>query len=233
MSKQNVGIYLFENLTMLDGFAPLQFFSFVEGFETFTFSKDGAPLRSDSGAILTPDYGFADCPGIDILVVPGGGDLLHQLEDRDAMAFLARAGASARYVTSVCSGALLLAEAGLLAGYEAATHWGFTDLLARYPDVTVVDKRVCVDRNRITGGGVTAGIDFALTVIAEAASPIEAQALQLTFEYRPEPPFNAGSPDTAPPEIADAVRARLAEITAGASAHVRAAREAGGPAAAR
>lgn len=221
MAAQSVGIYLFEKLTMLDAFAPLQFFSFVEGFETFTFAKERAPLPSDSGAILTPDYGFTDCPEINVLVVPGGGDLLPQLEDREAIAFLAKTGEAARYVTSVCSGALLLAEAGLLAGFEAATHWGFVELLGAYPDVTVVDKRVCVDRNRITGGGVTAGIDFALTVIAEAASPFEAQALQLMFEYRPEPPFNAGSPDTAPSEIVAAIRARLAEVTAGASAHIR------------
>lgn len=217
----HVGIFLFENMTMLDGFAPLQFFSFVERFDTFTFAKTEAPLRSDSGAVLTPDYGFANCPDVDVLVVPGGGDLLPQLEDRDSIGFLARTGNAARYVTSVCSGALLLAEAGLLEGYEAATHWGYTEILAAYPGVKVVDKRVCVDRNRITGGGVTAGIDFALTVIAEAASPLEAQALQLMFEYRPEPPFNAGSPDTAPPEIAASVRGRLAEVTAGAWAHVR------------
>lgn len=221
MSNLKVGIYLFENMTMLDGFAPLQFLSFVESFDTFTFAKESAPLRSDCGAVLTPDHGFSDCPALDVLVVPGGGDLLAQLEDSEAMAFLARTGTAARYVTSVCSGALLLAEAGLLEGYEAATHWGFTELLAAYPGVTVVDKRVCVDRNRITGGGVTAGIDFALTVIAEVASPVDAQALQLMFEYRPEPPFNAGSPDTAPPEIAAGVRARLAEVTAGASAHVQ------------
>jgi transcriptional regulator GlxA family with amidase domain len=220
MAKLNVGIYLFENMTMLDGFAPLQFFAFVEGFDTFTFAKEATPLRSDSGAVLTPDYGFADCPRIDVLVVPGGGDLLPQLKDRDVVAFVARAGGGAQYVTSVCSGALILAEAGLLRGYEAATHWAYTDLLAAYPDVTVVDKRVAIDRNRITGGGVTAGIDFALTVIGELASPAEAQALQLLFEYRPEPPFDAGSPDTAPAAIAAGVRAQAEEVTAGVRQHV-------------
>ncbi len=221
MSKLKVGVYLFENMTMLDGFAPLQFFAFVEDFETFTFAKTREPVRGDAGALLTPDYGFSDCPEIDVLVVGGGGDLLPQLRDREAVEFLAKAGEGARYVTSVCSGALLLAEAGLLKGHRAATHWAYTELLAAYPDVTVVDERVCVDRNRITGGGVTAGIDFALTAIAEIANPTEAQALQLMFEYRPAPPFDAGSPETAPPEISAAVRARAAEITAPAMAHIR------------
>jgi len=213
MKKLAVGIYLYENMTMLDAYAPLQFFAFVEAFGTFTFAKERAPVRSDSGALLTPDHGFADCPAIDVLVVPGAGDLLAQLQDREVIAFLGERGRRAGYVTSVCSGALLLAEAGLLRGYEATTHWAYTDVLATYPEVRVVDKRVAVDRNRVTGGGVTAGIDFALTVIAELVSPAEAQALQLMFEYRPQPPFDAGSPETAPPEIAAAMRAAAEQWT--------------------
>jgi cyclohexyl-isocyanide hydratase len=213
MKKLAVGIYLYENMTMLDAYAPLQFFAFVEAFGTFTFAKECAPVRSDSDAVLTPDHGFADCPEIDVLVVPGAADVLPQLQDPEVIAFLGECGRRARAVTSVCSGALLLAEAGLLRGYEAATHWAYKDALATYPDVRVVDKRVAVDRNRMTGGGVTAGIDFALTVVAELVSPLEAQTLQLLFEYRPEPPFDAGSPEAAPAEIAAAVRAAAEQWT--------------------
>ena len=221
MSTVSVGIYLFDHMTMLDAFAPLQFFAFVEGFETFTFAKRNAPVPSDCGAVLTPDYGFEDCPAIDLLVVPGGGNPLPQMRDPAVMDFLRTAGDGARYVTSVCSGALILAEAGLLNGYEAATHWGYRDLLAKYPEVTVVDKRVAVDRTRITGGGVTAGIDFALTVVGEVASPAEAQALQLMFEYRPDPPFPAGGPETAPPEVKDLVGERMRGIVADLAHYVR------------
>lgn len=214
MSTLSVGIYLFDHMTMLDAFAPLQFFAFVEGFETFTFAKRKGPIASDCGALLTPDYGFEDCPAIDLLVVPGGGNPLPEMRDRAVMDFLRAAGDGARYVTSVCSGALILAEAGLLNGYEAATHWGYRDLLAKYPEVVVVDKRVAVDRNRITGGGVTAGIDFALTVVDEVASRAEAQALQLLFEYRPDPPFGAGGPETAPSEVVGHVSERMRGIVA-------------------
>lgn len=202
----NVGIYLFENMTMLDGYAPLQIFSFVEQFNTFTFSKTGIPVKSDSGALLTPDYGFDSCPAIDILVVPGGGDLLAEMVDEKVIGFLQEKGAKAKYVTSVCTGALILAEAGLLNGYRATTHWAYVDQLAAFPNIEVVDERVAVDRNRISGGGITAGIDFALTVIAEVIAPEVAQTIQLIFEYRPQPPFNAGSPATAPKEIVAMVK---------------------------
>lgn len=220
MTTQNVGIYLFNDMTMLDAFGPLQFLSFVDSFETFTFAKNKAPIPSDSGAVLSPDYSFADCPDIDILVVPGSGNPMNEMKDGQVIEFLQSAAAGSRYVTSVCTGSLLLAEAGLLEGYEVATHWAFRELLAAYPGVSVVDKRVAVDRNRISGGGVTAGIDFALTLIAEAASPLEAQALQLMFEYRPEPPFATGGPEAASPELLAFVGERVKEVTSGLEAFV-------------
>ncbi len=207
MSKpMNVAIYLFENMTMLDGYAPLQILSFVEQFNTFTFSKEGSPLKSDCGALLTPDYSFDSCPEIDILVVPGGGNVLSEMIDPKVQAFLQEKGAEAKYVTSVCTGSLILAEAGLLDGYRATTHWASMNELAAYSNIETVDERVAVDRNRITGGGITAGIDFALTLIAEVIAPEVAQTIQLVFEYRPQPPFNAGSPETAPEEIVDRVK---------------------------
>lgn len=209
----NVGIYIFEDMTMLDGFAPLQFFAFVEEFDTFTFAKTKTPFRADSGATLTADYDLEDCPPIDVLVMPGGGNVLTEMEDEAVQAFLRERGPQAKYVTSVCTGSLILAEAGLLDGYRAATHWSATELLAQYPGVTVVDERVAVDRNRITGGGVTAGIDFALTVIAELVSTERAQAMQLLFEYRPQPPFDSGSPETAPPEVLEGVTRLVQEAS--------------------
>ncbi len=209
-TQLNVGILIFEDMTMLDGYAPLQMLAFVEQFNTFTFAHEKRPLRSDCGAMLTPDYGFADCPPIDILIVPGGGNVLAQMTDPATQAFLKETGAAAKYVTSVCTGALILAEAGLLDGYRATTHWGWVDTLNAYPGIEVVDERVAVDRNRITGGGITAGLDFALTLIAEVVAPPVAQAIQLIFEYRPEPPFKTGSPEHAPAEILDRVKQQIA-----------------------
>jgi len=194
---------------MLDGYAPLQMFALVEQFNAFTFAPTASPVKSDCGALLTPDYGFGDCPPLDILVVPGGGNVLPQMIDPDTQTHLRTVGNAASYVTSVCTGALILAEAGLLDGYRATTHWGWIDTLKEYPSVDVVDERVAVDRNRITGGGITAGLDFALTLIAEVVAPPVAQAMQLIFEYRPQPPFDSGSPDKAPAEILGMVRQQI------------------------
>ena len=210
-TQMNVGIYVFEGMTMLDGYAPLQILSFVEQFNTFTFSRDGKPVKSDSNTVLTPDYGLDDCPALDILVMPGGGDIFGQMSDEKLQNFLREAGARAKYITSVCTGALILAEAGLLDGHRATTHWAYIEQLAKFPNIEVVDERVAVDRNRITGGGITAGIDFALTVVAEVIAPEVAQTIQLIFEYRPQPPFNTGSPETAPKEIVERVRGLVDE----------------------
>jgi cyclohexyl-isocyanide hydratase len=207
----NVGIYIFENMTMLDGYAPLQIFSFVEQFNTFTFAKEGDPVMSDCGALLTPNYGFDNCPGIDILVIPGGGNILGEMTDEKVIAFLQDRGPKAKYITSVCTGMLILAEAGLLDGYKATTHWAYIDQLAAFPNIEVVRERVVVDRNRITGGGITAGLDFAFTVIAEVIAPELAQTIQLVFEYRPQPPFNTGSPETAPKEMVNIVKGMVNE----------------------
>jgi transcriptional regulator GlxA family with amidase domain len=208
-TNYNVGIYLFENMTMLDGYAPLQMLSFVEQFNTFTFARTKRPFPSDCGAILTPDHDFETCPDIDILVMPGGGDVLKEMKDDNLKNFLNSRAGKMQYITSVCTGALILAETGLLDGYKATTHWGWIDALESYNDIEVVDERVCIDRNRITGGGITAGLDFALTLIAEVVGEPVAQATQLVFEYRPQPPYDAGSPDTAPEQISNMVKAEI------------------------
>lgn len=216
MSKpMNVGIYLFENLTMLDAYAPLQMFSFVDQFNTFTFADEKQPVLADCGAILTPDYDLASCPDIDILMVPGGRDVLPQMKNQTLMSFLKNREETTKYFTSVCTGSLILAEAGLLDGYKATTHWGWIDALESYDDIDVVDERVCVDRNRVTGGGITAGLDFALTLIAEVVDPPVAQATQLVFEYRPAPPYDAGSPDKAPQPVLELIQGKISEIRKG------------------
>jgi len=123
------------------------------------------------------------------------------------MSWFRKVGERAEYVTSVCTGALFLAEAGLLDGYRATTHWAYVDDFLNYPEITFTEDRVVRDRNRITGGGVTAGIDFALTLIAEIADPQTSAAMQLLCEYDPQPPTNFGHPRTAPPELVSAVAA--------------------------
>ncbi|WP_114285476.1 DJ-1/PfpI family protein [Candidatus Halocynthiibacter alkanivorans] len=219
MKKKKVGIYLFPHMTMMDAYAPLQFFAMVEEFETFTFAKTSEPLMSDAGALLVPNYGFEDCPDIDVLVVPGGGNTLAQMQDTEVVDFIRAAGEKAEYVTSVCTGALILAEAGLLHGHRAATHWAYREVLKCYSGIELVDERVCIDRNRITGGGITAGLDFALTVIAEVINEPTAHVMQLLFEYRPAPPFNSGGPETAPEFAVQAVRGKVAELAADLWAH--------------
>ena len=215
MNKTRVGIHLFENMTMLDGYAPLQVLSFVPGFDCVTFADTTAPLACDAGVMLLPQYALGDCPPLDIIVMPGGGDVLPPMTNAELMAFLRERGPDASYVTSVCSGAMVLAEAGLLDGYRATTHWAWLDdLRNHYPAVEAIDERVVVDRNRITGGGITAGIDFALTLIAEACDPGAAQAIQLLLEYRPQPPFDAGSPRTAPPAVVSAVEQQADAVMA-------------------
>jgi transcriptional regulator GlxA family with amidase domain len=170
------------------------------------------PVVSDTGVRLIPDYDFATCPALDILLVGGGVNPLPEMQDESVMSFLRKAGDSAEYVTSVCTGALILAETGLLKGYRATTHWAYQQRLALYPGVEVVASRVVTDRNRITGGGVTAGIDFALTLIGQLAGPETAAALQLMAEYDPHPPANLGSPDLAPPELVAAIRQQFDQM---------------------
>ena len=153
-----------------------------------------------------PDTTFDDCPQLDVLCIPGGSGVGDLMLDEATLAFVRRQAAHARYVTSVCTGALVLGAAGLLRGRRATTHWAFHELLAPLGAIPV-QERVVRDGNLITGGGITAGIDFALTLAAELIGVEEAQALQLELEYAPAPPFDAGSPDTAPHAVVERMRA--------------------------
>jgi cyclohexyl-isocyanide hydratase len=206
-----IGILLFPAVTQLDFTGPLQVFSSLPEAQVHLIWKRIEPVQSDSVMVLTPTTGFADCPQLDVVCVPGGAGTDDMVNDEEMLEFLRRQAANARYVTSVCTGSLVLGAAGLLNGYRAATHWTATEFLAAFGAIAT-NERVCVDRNRITGGGVTAGIDFALTLVSILASRGSAEAIQLRLEYNPAPPFSAGSPDTAPPDIV----ARMLDKSAGA-----------------
>jgi cyclohexyl-isocyanide hydratase len=158
---------------------------------------------------LTPTMTFADCPQLDVICVPGGVGSDDLLNDEEVLAFLRKQAEGAKFVTSVCTGSLVLGAAGLLRGYRAATHWTAMDSLSAFGAIPTA-KRVVIDRNRVTGGGVTAGIDFALTLVSKLVDEKTAQAIQLRLEYNPAPPFNAGSPETAPKEIVALINERIA-----------------------
>jgi cyclohexyl-isocyanide hydratase len=206
-----IGLLLFPRLTQLDMTGPFEVFTRLPGARVRLLWKEAGPVRSDSGMTLLADTALADCPPLDILCVPGGPGVAALMEDEEVLGFLRRQAAGARYVTSVCTGALVLGAAGLLRGKQATTHWASHDFLAALGAVPV-QARVVRDGNILTGGGVTAGIDFALTLAAEIASPAVAQAIQLAIEYAPDPPFAAGTPDSAPAAVLEAARQRGAAM---------------------
>ncbi|RXG88467.1 DJ-1/PfpI family protein [Bradyrhizobium zhanjiangense] len=204
-----IGLLVFPRVTQLDFTGPLQVFAAVPGAKLHLIWKRIEPVPSDSALIVTPTTTFADCPQLDVICVPGGRGTDDLLNDEEVLEFLRRQAEGAKYVTSVCTGSLALGAAGLLKGYRAATHWSAMELLGRF-GATPIKTRVCVDRNRVTGGGVTAGIDFALTLVSILIDRTTAEAIQLGLEYNPAPPFNAGSPDTAPAEVLARVNERIA-----------------------
>jgi cyclohexyl-isocyanide hydratase len=209
MSTLHIGLLLFPKLTQLDLTGPLQVFARLPGATVHLIWKRIEPVPSDSVLTLLPTVTFEDCPQLDVICVPGGSGADDMANDAETLAFLRRQAAGARYITSVCTGALVLGAAGLLQGYKATTHWSALELLAAFGAIPTA-TRVCVDRNRISGGGVTAGIDFALTLVSILADRTMAEAIQLGIEYNPAPPFSAGSPDTASPEVLALVTGRMA-----------------------
>lgn len=195
-----IGIVLFPRVTQLDFTGPLQVFSSVPGASVHLIWKRIEPVTSDSVLIITPTISFADCPQLDVICVPGGFGTDDMVNDEEMLAFLRKQAEGAKYITSVCTGSMVLGAAGLLKGYRATSHWTMVDFLSAF-GATPTRTRVCTDRNRVTGGGVTAGIDFALTLVSQLVDRQTAEAIQLRLEYNPAPPFSAGSPETAPPEI--------------------------------
>src|SRR5438876_7937197 len=208
-SPRQIGLLVFPRVTQLDFTGPLQVFSSVPGAKLHLIWKRIEPVPSDSVLVLTPTTTFADCPQLDVICVPGGFGTDDMINDEEMLAFLRKQAPGAKYITSVCTGSLVLGAAGLLKGYRAATHWTAMDFLREF-GATPTNTRVCIDRNRVTGGGVTAGIDFALTLVSLLVDRRTAESIQLRIEYNPAPPFDAGSPDTAPAEIVALFRERIA-----------------------
>ncbi len=205
----HIGLLVFPRVQQLDLTGPHDVFSSLPDTTVHLLWKDLAPLKSSSGLTLVPDTTFNDCPPLDVICVPGGAGVGDLMEDPETLDFIRRQASQARFVTSVCTGALVLGAAGLLRGRKATTHWAFHELLAPLGAIPVRD-RVVRDGNLVTGGGVTAGIDFALTLASELVGEQQAQAIQLQLEYAPAPPFDAGSPETAPPAVVESVRQRSA-----------------------
>lgn len=206
----SIGMVLYPGFTLLDLAGPQTAFG-LNG-QTHLLYKTMEPVPTDMGVSMNPTKTFANAPdNLDVIFVPGGFGTIDAMQCEATLNFLARAGKTARYVTSVCTGSVVLGMAGLLDGYRAATHWGFYKPLEALGAVPCYD-RVCIDRNRITGGGVTAGIDFGLTVIAEINGQKAAEITQLALEYDPQPPFTAGHPRTSKPDVIAAVEAMMAHM---------------------
>jgi cyclohexyl-isocyanide hydratase len=216
-----IGLVIFPKVTQLDLTGPLQVFSNVPGATVHLIWKRIEPVSSDSVLTLTPTCTFTDCPQLDVICVPGGAGINDMVNDADMLDFLrATQSKNAKYITSVCTGSLVLGAAGLLQGYQATTHWSAMEFLKAF-GATPVKTRVCTDRNRVTGGGVTAGIDFALTLVSMLVDQRTAEAIQLGLEYDPAPPFNAGTPDVAPPEVLALSQQRIASTQPRRSEAVR------------
>ncbi len=208
-----IGLLLFPKVQQLDLTGPYEVFASLPDAVVHLVWKTLEPVTSSTGLVLRPTVTMAECPRLDILCVPGGAGINALLEDEETLGFLRAKAEGARYVTSVCTGALVLGAAGLLRGKRATTHWMFHDLLGPLGAVPV-QGRVVQDGNVLSGGGVTAGIDFALTLVAEVAGREAAEAIQLTLEYAPAPPFDAGTPERCRASVLARVRERGAGLRA-------------------
>jgi cyclohexyl-isocyanide hydratase len=209
--QQTVIVFaLFPGVTQLDFTGPYQMLCALPGASVILASREGGNITSNEGITFAGLRRLADIPACDVVCVPGGrGVTDNAIKDEVFLDELRRLAGTARYVTSVCTGSLALGAAGLLRGKRAACHWAWRELLVPFgaiPDA----GRVVRDGNVVTGGGVTAGIDFALSLAAEIAGAETAQTIQLQIEYAPAPPFDAGVPETAPPAILARVRERMA-----------------------
>ncbi len=208
MSSFNVGFVIFPELTQLDFTGPLQVLARLPQSTTHIVAKSDAPVPSDCGLALVPTRTFANCPPLDLICIPGGvSGVIGAIGDRATIDFVRAQARQAKYVTSVCTGAFVLGVAGLLEGRRATTHWAYTSLLPLV-GATHQKARIVKDGNLITAGGVTAGIDFGLDVVAEIAGEAAARAIQLGIEYDPAPPFDCGHPDRASAAVKSALSDR-------------------------
>lgn len=202
--RRHFGFILFPDATQLDLTAPFEVFARCPDVEVHLIWKTPDPVRTDRGMTIVPTTTFAECPSLDLVCVPGGPGQIALMDDEEVLSFLRACGKTCTYITSVCTGSLVLGAAGLLQGYSATCHWAAHDQLALLGAVPV-DERVVQDRNRITGAGVTSGLDFALTVAAAIFGKDVAQKIQLQIEYDPQPPFACGSRKTATDDIVESL----------------------------
>lgn len=216
----HIAFLLFPDVTQLDLTGPAQVLSRLGNVRLDLVAKSRDPVSTDAQFALLPTATFADVPRTDILCVPGGFGTVAAMEDMETLDWLKRMAADAQWVTSVCTGSLLLAAAGLLTGYRAACHWASRDQLAWF-GAEPVAERVVFDRNRVTGGGVTAGIDFALALTAAIRGEDHARFVQLSLEYDPAPPFDSGSPERADAATLERYRAMVERFAPGRAEKVR------------
>ena len=217
-----IAFLLFPNVTQLDLTGPAQVLSRLGSdtrIDLVWSSRE--PVPTDAGFSIVPTATFGEAPRADILCVPGGMGTNAAIADAAALDWVRRVGETADWVTSVCTGSLILGAAGLLRGYRATSHWTQRENLRLF-GAEPVAERVVTDRNRVTGGGVTAGIDFALTLTALIRGEAHARGVQLSLEYDPQPPFDSGSPDRADPALVEAVLARGRALAPERDAELRA-----------
>ncbi len=200
-----IGLLIFPDIMQLDMTGPHEVFTKMPDTEVLMVWKTLDPITAGGGMRILPDVTYETCPALDLICVPGGAGMNPLLNDEETLDFIRKQAESAQYVTSVCTGSLVLGAAGLLKGKRSACHWMSRDMLKEFgaiPD----SSRVVIDGKFISGGGVTAGIDFGLAVAAKILGEEQAKAIQLGIEYAPQPPFDAGEPETAGKQIETAAR---------------------------
>ncbi|MDJ0616224.1 MAG: DJ-1/PfpI family protein [Calothrix sp. MO_192.B10] len=204
--KYTIGLVIYPDMTQLDITGPYQVFSQIPNAQVLLLWKSLEPVVSNCGLTILPSTTLAECPPLDVLCVPGGvSGTVEMMQDEEMLSFLQLQAQTAKYITAVCTGSLILGAAGLLRGYKATSHWAFREQL-QLMGAEVSTERVVIDRNRITGGGVTAGIDFALQITAILCGEDTAKFIELMLEYNPAPPFGVGSPDKAGAELVQMVK---------------------------
>ena len=224
MQPIRVVFLVYPNVTQLDLTGPAQVLSRLGNAKVEVVWKTRDPVQTDSGFALLPTATFDEVREADILCVPGGFGCIDVMQDDAALAWVRAVGESAQWVTSVCTGSLILGAAGLLRGYRATSHWAWRDYLGLF-GAEPVAERVVFDRNRVTGGGVTAGIDFALALVAAIEGEENARAIQLGLEYDPHPPFDSGTPDKAGEDLVRRVHERSSRIAPDREDRIRAVAE--------
>lgn len=205
MTLLQIGFLIYPDVVQLDVMAAYQVLTFPPNTQVYLIGKTPTPIVSNEGLAIAPTVTIKNCPLLDVICVPGGGmGQVEVMKDMEILSFLKQQGTTAQYVTSVCTGSMILAAAGLLQGYKATCHWAFREQLAML-GVEVIANRVVIDRNRVTGAGVTSGIDLGLTLVGLLCGEEVAKMTQLMMEYDPEPPFKSGTPEKAGENLVQAL----------------------------